>query len=64
MMPSFTCVETTAAHEKVTPSHHRQNCHCDVCREKNRERIVVMMDCRLLTAVHRLNSPSGQSMVD
>jgi hypothetical protein len=31
--------------------------------EKNCERIIAMMDRRLLTAVHRLNSPSGQLIV-
>jgi hypothetical protein len=58
------CVETTGADEELTRLLRAQICVRDVFLKKRNQRILVTMDRHLLNAVHRLNSPSGQSMVD
>lgn len=57
-------VETTGAHEELTRLRCVQICVRDGFLKKRRQLILVAVDRHLLNAVHRLNSPSGQSMVD
>jgi hypothetical protein len=58
------CVETTGADEELTRLRRAQICVRDLSPKKRRQRILVTVDRHLLNGVHRLNPPSGQSMVD